>query len=202
MTFIRSFIAVDLPDEIRSHLQQIIQSLRNEIPQRTVRWVAVNNVHLTLMFLGDVPAVNLQQIRENLSSEIPLYSQCDIQIAGVGAFPSTRRPRVIWVGVEYDKALKDIWSGIQRRMNYLGFPRDSRPFAPHLTIGRINRIATHDDIQLISHEIQEKKSVQVGSAQISSVHLYQSELKMGGSVYTKLLSINLRSQKNLEVKSE
>jgi RNA 2',3'-cyclic 3'-phosphodiesterase len=191
MTVIRAFIAVDLPVKILDQLGKISQSLKRDIPTGGIRWVPVKNIHLTLMFLGDVTLSNLDPISKTLDAELASFNQVKIQLEGLGAFPSVKKPRVLWIGIAYPPELKTIYNSIQQNIGALGYPRDERAFSPHLTLGRVSQNITSADLFQISQVIESHPIGSLGSALIDSIHLYQSDLRPGGAVYTKLYSVNL-----------
>lgn len=196
MKVIRAFIAVDFTENIYIHLEQVLHSLQQNIrPTNLVRWVKGRNIHLTLMFLGDVPVSDLGRVQDTLSRAVQEYGPFDIQLGGLGAFPSPRKPRVIWIGVEFPPVLKEIYHRVQLDIGGLGYPRDDRPFSPHLTVGRVSPKAAAAEIDNLSQVIQNTRVGVIGNATIDSVHLYRSDLGAGGAVYTRLFSTNLYALK-------
>lgn len=102
-----------------------------------VRWAAVENVHLTLQFLGAVPEERLAALRSALAAAGAGARPLALELRGAGGFPSARRPRVVWVGVGGEvEALSGLAAEVGRRLAPLGFPPEARPFSPHLTLGR------------------------------------------------------------------
>ena len=100
MPVIRAFIAIDLLPDVQDCLEQVSSQLKDQLGEKSVRWVPVQNIHLTLKFLGDVSINNLDVLQEILTAEALLHKPMEISIGRLGAFPKIRRPRVIWVGVE------------------------------------------------------------------------------------------------------
>lgn len=194
MSVIRAFIAVDIPPEIQARLEKIIEQFKGSLPGGGVRWVNTESLHLTLKFLGDVSIANLEMLDEILKGEASRHHHLEISIGGLGAFPSLRRPRVIWAGVEAPAELSAVQSGIENEMARLGYSREERPFSPHLTLGRISRNATPAEIQQIGNLLSKTKVGFLGAARISAVHLYQSDLRPEGSVYTRLFTAPLLKQ--------
>ena len=191
MEVIRAFIAISLPQKVRVQLGLIINSISVENPMEFIRWIAVDKIHLTLMFLGDVPYSRIELLKENLDLELASRSQFNIRLDGLGAFPSLTRPKVIWIGVKYPSDLPEIRNVIQVRFGNLGFQREDRPFNPHLTIGRVTRILPAGSQKTIGNLIQ-NTSVKFGSSiKIKRIDLIQSDLKPDGAVYTKLHSVEL-----------
>jgi 2'-5' RNA ligase len=188
MSVIRAFIAVDLPPEVQECLRQISTQLTEQMGDVPVRWVAPENIHLTLKFLGDVSTNNIQVLTELLEAETASQKPMVISVGGVGAFPKVRSPRVIWVGVEAPQELVALQRSIDSQTARIGYARDRRPFSPHLTLGRVSRNATPQDVRKIGDALASQKVGFLGVARIRAVHLYRSDLKPSGAVYTKLFS--------------
>jgi len=133
---IRTFIAIELPENIHNKLQKLQDDLRASMPD--VRWTKPTNIHLTLKFLGDVEASRIDRIGEILKGIARNYSPFEMNLAGIGAFPNSRKPSIIWTGVEKGAGqLIEIAKNIESAMEKIGFPKEKRPFKPHLTVGRI-----------------------------------------------------------------
>ena len=99
MPVIRAFIAIDLTQEILERLEQVSAQLKARLEGVPIRWVPVDNIHLTLKFLGDVSVANVEMLKKILLTEAYGHHTFDISVGGLGAFPSLRRARVVWVGV-------------------------------------------------------------------------------------------------------
>jgi 2'-5' RNA ligase len=188
MSVIRAFIAVDLPVEVQVCLDHIMENLKQEMGQVPVRWVASQNIHLTLKFLGDVSINNLEVLQEALQMEASTQKPMVLSIGGVGAFPKARSPRVIWVGVEAPPELELLQRGVDAHTTRIGYTPDRRPFSPHLTLGRVSRNATPQDVRTIGDVLTKQKVGFLGVARIHAVHLYRSDLRPDGAVYTRLFS--------------
>ncbi|HWQ84789.1 MAG TPA: RNA 2',3'-cyclic phosphodiesterase [Anaerolineales bacterium] len=192
MAVIRAFIALDLSAEISQSLDQISRELMQRMPQRAIRWVPAKNIHLTLKFLGDVSPSSLESLQKMIQVESENYPPFDISIGGVGAFLSTRRPRVVWVGVTAPELLSALQHSIESAASRLGYPLEDRPFSPHLTLGRVNRSASPVDLQHVGQVLNGYNIGSLGSVHISGVHLYRSDLSPEGAHYTRLFSAPLK----------
>jgi 2'-5' RNA ligase len=188
MTMIRAFIAVELSADIQHHLQQVTNQLKLELAGIPIRWVVVQNIHLTLMFLGDVSAANLPLVKDNIEAEAINHHPFEISIGRLGVFPNLQRPRVIWVGVEAPGELTAIQSSIEHRMTRLGYLREERAFSPHLTLGRVSRNIIPSELHSMSQIIQSTQVGFLGAAIIDQIHLFRSDLRPEGAVYTKIQS--------------
>src|SRR5690606_37799014 len=130
MSVIRSFIAVDLSPEVCRKLSEVSAQLKQQIPGNVLRWTPVNNVHLTLKFLGDVSTSNLDVLQEVIQREAARRLAFTMNSGSLGAFPSTQRPRVIWIGVQAPDELFALQRGLEDELARLGYAREERDFSP------------------------------------------------------------------------
>jgi len=193
MSVIRAFIAIDLSADIQRRLDEVAQNYKTQLTNIPIRCVAAKNIHLTLIFLGDVSLSNLDILTDMIQAEISGHRQFDISVGGSGAFPSIRQPRIIWIGVEAPPELTAIQNGIEAITGRLGYVRDERPFSPHLTLGRVARNATSQDIKAISKALETNKVGFLGATCVEKVHLYRSDLQPTGAVYTQIFSSSLKN---------
>jgi RNA 2',3'-cyclic 3'-phosphodiesterase len=192
MSLLRTFIAVEIPAPIRQTIQRKTEALCNTLSDSLVRWVAMDNLHLTLKFLGAVSSAKMAELTQMLRVETDSFSAFDIQLSGLGSFPSLRRPRVLFIGIQAPAALEALQHSIESACARLGYESEARDFHPHLSIGRVRRDISTSDQQKIRHAIEATKIDSLGTARVDSVHLYKSDLKPSGSVYTKLFSAPLK----------
>lgn len=191
MSVIRAFIAIDLSDEIYRRLDEVTRNLQEHLAGVPIRWVPVRNIHITLKFLGDVSIKNLEVLKKLLETEAPSHQPFEISVGDLGAYPSDRRPRVLWAGVEAPLELSALQRGIELETARLGYPPEDRPFSPHLTLGRIGRNAESHDLRLVGEILKTSKVGFLGATRIQAVHLYRSDLQPGGAIYTRLHSASL-----------
>ena len=192
MNQIRTFIAIDLPLSLQESLDKQTARLRQTLGDNVIRWVSPHNMHLTLKFLGKVPAAHLVFLKQMLTQATDSTPQFDLQIGGIGSFPSSKRPRVLWVGIHAPTSLASLQRMIEEGANRLGFEKEERAFSPHLTVGRIRQGIDVKEIQKISNAISTIQLGKIGTARVDSVHLYKSALNSEGSIYTKLFTTPLR----------
>lgn len=192
MNQIRAFIALDLPPSIQDAIENQSRPLRQAIGDEPARWVSARNMHLSLKFLGDVPISHLDFIKQMLTQAADSHPRFDLQIGGLGSFPTSKRPRVLWVGIHAPAALVSLQNAIETGAVRLGYEKEARPFSPHLTLARIRQGIGAGDLQKIRAAVAKIQLGRIGTASVDSVHLYQSDLHSGGSVYTKLHSAPLR----------
>jgi 2'-5' RNA ligase len=155
----------------------------------------VGNVHLTLKFLGDVSEENLNALTAMIQAEASACPPFNLSIGGLGVFPSIKRPRVIWVGVEAPAELSDLHGRIEAETTKPGYPPDKRGFSPHVTLGRVLRRADSGEVREISQRLDQQKTGFIAASPVEAVHLYQSDLKSTGAVYTHLAAARLASIK-------
>src|SRR4030042_6931168 len=191
MSVIRAFIAIDLSSDIQHRLDEVVHNYMNQLPNIPIRWVAASNIHLTLKFLGDVSVSNLNMLTDLIQAEISSHHQFDISVGGSGAFPNNRQPRIIWIGVEAPQELTAIQNGIEDTTGRLGYTREERPFSPHLTLGRVSRNATSQDVKAISKVLDKARVGFLGVTCVEKVQLYRSALQPTGAVYTQIFSSSL-----------
>jgi 2'-5' RNA ligase len=199
MSLLRAFIAIELPVSIQNAIQRETASLRQALDTSLVRWVPAHNLHLTLKFLGNVSSANIEILNQMLMQEAGQQPEFDLHVSGIGSFPTSRRPRVLWVGLHAPATLADLQRSIESSAARLGYVPEERPFSPHLTIGRVRQNLSAANLQKIRNSLERTVVGNLGSARIDSVHLFRSDLQPGGSVYTRLFSTSL---KKIEVKSE
>ncbi len=193
VTVIRAFIAIDLTPEVRQRLDQVAQQLKERLGSVPIRWVPVENIHLTLKFLGDVSVANLEMLKKLLQTEASNHKPFDFSVGGIGAFPNAHKARVVWAGVEAPSNLSSIQRNIETAMARLGYAREERPFSAHLTLGRVSRNATSKDIHLIGEVLDSTHIGFMGVVHVGSVNLYRSDLQPSGAVYTCVYTAPLKS---------
>ncbi len=189
---IRSFLAFELPPEIREKIGEVsIELQKLTLP---VRWVKVTNIHLTIIFLGYVDEDKIDDIKEKVNLVVQRFSIFKTRLNGIGVFPNWRKPRVIWIGLgEEIERLSTLREELQTGLKVLGFKPEKRPFAPHLTIGRFKGLVDRDE-ELKS--ILDRYHDLSGDLQyLNELVLFKSDLKPDGPVYTKMASWQLRVEK-------
>jgi len=193
MPLLRTFIAVEIPSHIQQAIQQKTELLRRALGTTLVRWVPIQNVHLTLKFLGDISPANVDILTQMLGTAADSCAAFEMHFSGLGSFPSLRRPRVLFVGIQAPAGLEALYHAIESACARLGYASEERGFSPHLTIGRVKQDASKVDQQKIREMLAVTKIDSLGTAGVDSVHLYKSELKPTGAVYTQIFSAPLKS---------
>jgi len=191
MNLLRAFIAVEIPLPIRQAVNSATSDLQKEI-NSLVRWVPMENMHLTLKFLGDVSPSNVDMLTQMIRAEADLFHCFDFELNGLGSFPNLKRPRVIYIGIQAPAMLEALHRGIESASRRLGYESEERGFSPHLTIGRVKQNIAPAEQQTIRRALEGTKIDSLGTARVDSLHLYKSDLQSTGSVYTKLYSAPLK----------
>jgi 2'-5' RNA ligase len=161
---------------------------------RGVRWVTPENIHLTLKFLGDISSAHTDLLERALKTEVGQCLPFEIDVDGLGVFPNVRRPRVIWIGLNAPADLARLQRNLETVTARLGYVSDDKPFSPHLTIGRIREQLSSDEARALRPALENAKVGLLGRFAVKSVHLFQSELKPGGPIYTCLSTAVLGGQ--------
>ena len=183
MSKLRTFIAVDLPEEVVNRSQQLAREF-DEVSDG-IKWVEPENMHLTLKFLGEVRENDTYSVCQAIAQAVAPMKSFDIQCLGAGAFPKRERPRTLWIGVgDGSEQLIALQSAIDDAMADLGFARDPKRYLPHLTLGRVKKPGPW--LADVSQRIAEHADFDAGMASIDEVVLYSSELTSDGPIYAPI----------------
>ncbi len=186
METIRSFIAIELPDEVKEIVAMIIKRLR-PAQYRYVKWVAPVGIHLTIKFLGNISSDQLPQITGIMKTAAGRVPPLQLRLGGMGMFPNEQRPRVIWVALEGNtEPLAAMQSEIEKALAPLGFAPENRAFTPHLTIGRVRDNASPEERKEIAVVVKEKKIDYDVSFTLREISLMKSTLTPTGAIYNRL----------------
>ena len=185
---IRAFIAVEIQPQTRDRIVAAMEQLKTRVS--AVRWVAPSNLHLTLKFLGDIEESKIDPIGTALSTALCPFPRCTINVKGLGVFPSSKRPRVLWVGLE-GPGLVPLAAQVESALVPLGFAPDQRGFTPHLTIGRWRQ--SDRTGKTLEQELQRWVNYDFGTSRADEVILFQSVLRPTGAIYTRLKVVALKN---------
>lgn len=182
----RTFIAVRLPDDIRARLALQIDSLKPHLPA-SVRWVAPQSLHLTLAFLGELGDAQLAAAEQATAVAAREGAPFTLTLTHLGSFGPARSPRVIWAGVSGDiSALGNLQGRLAAELELRGFPREDRPFAPHLTLARIKEPLPPNDSRDLPDLLRSTPAGEDVSWQVHELCVMKSELERSGVRYTCL----------------
>jgi len=189
---IRAFIAIELPEQIHDNLRKLQDNLKEPMPD--VRWIKYGNVHLTLKFLGDIESKRVDKIIKSIMDITEHFPSFTASLSGIGAFPNSRKPSIIWAGIDKGfNVISEIAREIESSMEKLGFPREKRPFKPHLTIGRVREIRHAD---MMAESLENLTIDDIGEFAVEKVSLIKSQLDPAGSIYTILGEALLEGRNN------
>ena len=191
---IRSFIAVELPTDLKSAIQQLQVELKPST-NRFINWVAPQAIHITFKFLGNIPMGMVSAITEAIEEASNDTLQFQINTGGLGAFPNLKNPRVLWMGFsgELDKLI-NLQQQIDNSLLKLGFPKETRLFSPHVTIARVRDGAIALERKLFGELVMTKTLGVNYKIFINSIRLMRSQLKPTGAVYSCLSDILLKKR--------
>ena len=193
MENVRCFVAIELESDITAALGTLLARLRGAPAARLARWVAPQSIHLTLQFLGQVPAGRVAELEQALARACREAAPFEIAVGGLGCFPSPSRPRVIWVGVEEPTgALQRLQVAVERELARLGFRPEARAFTPHLTLARVRDPVSSRERAELGAWIRSQAAGALGRMRVGQVCLMRSELRPAGAVYTRLAAAPLR----------
>jgi len=186
---IRSFLAFELPPEIRGQIGTVYKELQKI--RMPVRWVKEENIHLTMVFLGSVSEDAIDEIKEKVPLVVKRFSTIRTMLNGVGVFPHWRKPRVIWVGLDGEvEKLSNLRDELQAELKVFGLREEKRPFRPHLTIGRFKGIVDRDEeLKCILDRYHDITS---DFCYLNELILFKSDLKPDGPVYTRMATWPLK----------
>jgi len=188
MASLRTFIAIEIPDNIR---QQIV-ALQTELKTLggKITWVRPENLHLTLKFLGDTDEDIIETIIEKLSDIISGFAEFEITSKGVGVFPNWKRARIIWLGTSgADEILKKLVQQINQQLIDFGFEPEKRPFSGHLTLGRVR---DSRGLEPVLKRIEQTDCFEAGKFLATDILFIKSVLTSQGPIYTPLKKIKIK----------
>ncbi|MBI4690412.1 MAG: RNA 2',3'-cyclic phosphodiesterase [Nitrospirae bacterium] len=181
---IRCFIAIELPEEIKKDIDAHVERLK--ATGADVKWVKVENLHLTLKFLGSAPEKMIPDISRKLLEIAKQHNSFYIRMSGAGVFPNMKFPRIVWLGINDSDEIKRLQRDIDESMKEFGFEPEDRDFSPHLTIGRVRSSRNKDNLM---KELTTLKDVDFGNIKVEKITLMKSELKTTGAEYFRLSEI-------------
>ena len=177
----RTFIGIDIGDAIRASAIALQKELAKTGAE--VKWVTPESMHVTLLFLGEVDDRELHPVCKAVKASAATESPFTLRVSGVGAFPTARRPKVLWAGVaDGAEALQRLYGSLEEKMLDLGcYRKEERGYTPHLTLGRVKGDA---DGLTIAGELQKRLAWDGGRTTVDEVLVFSSETDRTGPVYT------------------
>lgn len=189
---IRSFLAFELSPPIKDVLKELLKDLTPRL--QGIRWVPLENIHLTVLFLGDVEETQLEPISQAIEGVSQKYGRFEMKITGVGIFGGIRRPRVLWVGMNGDvERMGYFKNSLEKVLSKFGIKLEDRPFRPHLTLGRFREdFRQTEELQKV---LEDYKTLGDRDQVFEEVCLFKSQLTPRGSIYTRLSNFRLSGSK-------
>ena len=185
MSQIRAFLAIDLDDDLKPKINKIIREFKKT--NANIKYVDLQNLHFTLKFFGDIDTEGIDLIAEKIEKTIKDFDSFNIKIKGCGAFPNTNRIKVIWLGLDEDKILKELHDNLDKEFNSIGFDLDKK-FSSHLTIGRMRSAKAKDKVK---NTLDLYDGIDVGTMEVKTVPLKKSTLTPSGPIYEDLIEFRL-----------
>ena len=174
----RAFVAIDLDPGIRGAVQALIGRL--EATRADVRWAGPAGLHLTLKFLGEIDEAAFKRAQAVLGRVASRHRAFPLVAQGTGVFPGERNPRVLWIGFAAEPGLAALQDELERTLETEGFPREDRPFRPHLTLGRVKGPVRIADALA---ELLRRRDEVFGRMTADSIALFESRLGPAGADY-------------------
>ncbi len=184
---IRSFIAILLTDAVREAVAAATERLRPLCG--AVAWVPPQNLHVTLQFLGGQSEERLAAAEAGLDDAAARSAPIDVTVHGIGAFPGLERPRILWIGMAQGALeVRALQARVADALAAQGFPREDRPWHPHLTIGRVfdERRWRRDAGPPLRSALAQLATTTFGTLPIAEVALMRSDLSPAGARYTRV----------------
>jgi 2'-5' RNA ligase len=193
MEQIRSFVAIELPENIKSSLEELENKLKSACPHG-IKWVNPRNIHLTLKFLGNIENAQIFPIGGAIQLSVHEIQPFELNISKLGVFPNINKIEVIWIGLngDLDKLLL-VQKKLESCLVPLGFPAERRAFAAHLTLGRVSEFTNNQDRQLIADCITKTIDYNKAGFKVDSISLMKSQLERTGAIYSRLCLIEIKT---------
>ncbi len=187
MSQIRSFIALELPPLLKGKIEALQTALTS--PAIDVRWVRPEGIHLTLKFLGAVGEEKIPEISHLIVQCASAISPFNLAVGSLGAFPNEHNPKVIWVGAhDASGNVSALQQSLEKKLATIGFKEETRPFSPHLTLGRVRSPKGKKEL---AEKLAQHKNHECGTCKAREIVLFKSDLTPGGALYTKLHTFSL-----------
>lgn len=184
---VRCFIAIELPPEVTAKIEGLQERLRAVTgPVKHLSWSRPEAIHLTIKFLGDIEHGRINDVIASLEESAKRVEPFELTLEKIGGFPTSRRPRVAWIGVKESAELSHIKARMEDELSVKGFARELRVFRPHLTICRAREVKASKMLARALFEVENGFSE---SMEVTDMVLFKSVLKPGGTEHTPLKKI-------------
>ncbi len=187
MIGVRTFIAINMTDEIKETLIKIQSELKKA--NADVKWVSHEGMHITLKFLGNVIIGQLESVYQMVLEATSNFNQFSLSLTSVGAFPNLSSPKVVWVGVDKGKEeCLELAKRIDDNLLRLGFPVEQKEVIPHLTLGRVKSPHGRNELSKLISNLKPKS---FGQMEVDKIEVMGSQLTPKGAIYTPLRELAL-----------
>ena len=188
---LRLFVAIPIPEPVRDEIIRVQQELQPLVPRNVVRWARPDQFHLTLRFLGDVPADGVEDLKKSVGAVCRNARPLSLRAEGVGFFPNPRSPRVIWVGInDQEGRLGDLQKQIETVAGQFSAEPGEKNFMGHVTLGRLKNPRPADTRDLAARAQSLEKRL-FGEWPAHEIEIIRSELSPAGARHTSLAVIRL-----------
>ena len=174
------WIFIAIKAEAGETLFKMVSSLKSGLVNESIRWTSLNNIHITLAFLGDTEENMIKMISSKLKGSCEGSGKFELTIRGTGVFKNLSDPRIIWAGIEPSEKLIQLYSTIIDGLNEAGIKMEQRPFKPHLTLGRIKYL---NDKLSLKNLLDIYQNAEIQKVPVNEVIIYESILKPTGPIY-------------------
>jgi 2'-5' RNA ligase len=187
MSALRTFIALPALPTVQQAIAEVQKKLKTV--QADVKWEPQDKFHITLIFLGNVEQSKLERLSTALAKSFQQFRSFTISYESIGAFPTIRNPRIVWIGIQSNQTVLDLQAAAGQVCAEFGFPKEDRVFHPHITLGRVKE--TRNVVRLT----EAIKTVTFDPIEMycSEIVLMKSELHPSGSIYTILKTFPLHT---------
>jgi RNA 2',3'-cyclic 3'-phosphodiesterase len=182
----RLFTAIDPSTEALLRLERLMSILR---PEALIKWSPVDNLHVTIKFIGEWPESRLEELNDALSALLP-REPFEAEVKELGWFPNERSPRILWAGVHDGDPLLELAHDTDECLAKLGIPKEDRRFTPHLTLARMKNPVP---LRRLQQRIQEVQSISLGKFPVAQFFLFRSDPGSNASIYRKVREYRFRS---------
>jgi 2'-5' RNA ligase len=196
--FLRLFIAIAVPPDVRQEIGRAQGQLRRNSPPGAVRWTRPDQFHVTLKFLGDVPAGQVEALKKSVSAVCAGFAAMQLSARGIGFFPNVQKPRVIWAGADDDSGqLAELFRQMDEAVRPFAPAEKPGKFAGHITLGRFKPGQRVSMVKLLERATR-LRTLPFGAWQASAVEIVRSELTSDGARHTPIAAFPLAGLRRLE----
>jgi 2'-5' RNA ligase len=184
MSSVRAFLAIPLPEQLKDSISAFQQSLHAHWPDS--RWIRPENLHLTLHFFFALEQETLEKIKVSVLSVKGCQQPFTVEVEGLGAFPNLHHPRILWLALKPEEQLRQLHSDCRKALSQVGVATESRPYSPHLTIGR--RRPGRSNLPALRYSVDHAS---VGQLHVDRLILFESRLRPDGAEHIPILTMTL-----------